>query len=218
MTSKFRVVVACFGAVLALGVFGVGVAQAARPVQPQWISNGGTIKSNISVEFTSSVSRLWAPGLSNVVIVCLKDEGIALLKPGGVTEVDKLVFRSCKLAEVKENATTKKAEEGPEIATCGVKNEGGTLGTIEVPTPIKDRLVWSRGSGPRVLDLFTPSAGKTFVKLVFEKSGTSACALATSFEVEGEQLGLIPRVSAANADEEVQAGLKTLKPNSNLAK
>jgi hypothetical protein len=219
MTSKFRVLAVCLGAALALSVFGAGAAQAARPFQPQWISNGATIKSNISVEFTSLVSRLWAPGLGNLIVVCLKDEGTALLKPGGKDEIDKLIFRNCKVAETKENSTTKKAEEGPEVSGCGADNEGGTVGIIEVPTPIKSRLVWSRvGNQARVLNLFLPSNPPTFVKLEIAKSGSAACALTTKFSVEGEQLGNVPRFSAANAYEEVQAGLQTFETKFEKAK
>jgi len=213
MTSRFKVPAVCLGALRALVMLGATAAQAARPFQPQWTANGATLKSNISIEFHSGVSRLWAPGLSNVVIVCKKDEGTALLKPEGKDEVDKLLFKECSLAEVKENATTKKLEEGPEIKGCIVKNEGGTEGTIEVPTPLQSKLVWTKGGTPRVLNLFKPNTGTVFVKLAFEKKGAEACLLATKFEVEGEQLGIVPRFSAANAYDETEAGLQTFETN-----
>jgi hypothetical protein len=210
MTSKFRVLLACLGAIAALSAIGAGSAQAARPAQPQWTVNGATIKSSVTVEFISQTSRLWSIGLSSV-IVCTLDQGIALLEPGGVDKIDKLVYTGCSLHVIKKTSLNK-FEEGEEATSCTVKSAGASVGEI-VPKPIRTRLVWS-ASGPALMfDLNEPESGTIFVTIEIGNVAGKTCLEKANLEVEGSVLAWLPRFSPVNAFEEALMGNELLETN-----
>jgi hypothetical protein len=194
MTSKIKVMLGCLGALLAMGVLGVGVAQAASPIQPQFISNNGeTIKSNLTVEDYGARTRLWDKELGTV-IRCEKatSEGTIGTKGRGTGKVS--YSGECKVFAATENATTKQVEEGEALSACAVTEP-------IVTESLKTRLVWAKGSSgsksspTNLLVLYEPASGTTFVGIVITGS---SCVIKGTDKVEGTQLGaaLAPKANA----------------------
>jgi hypothetical protein len=202
MTSKFKVLLVCVGAVVALSAVGAGSAQALRPTQPQWTVNGATLKSAITVEFSSLTTRIWVIGLS-AVIVCLHDEGIVLLEPGGLDKIDRFIHTGCSLHLIHRNAQGK-LEEETETAACTISSAGAPTGEIILTAGIKTHLVWSTGVTPLVLDLTEPAGGSsgTFVTIEVGNATGKTCLEKANLEVKGSYLTWLPRFSPANAYEE----------------
>jgi hypothetical protein len=185
MLSRFKILLGCLGALFALSVIGVGVAQAARPVQPHFTVNGGeTLSTHLTIEDNSTRGRLWSTELG-VVIRCEKDRSEGLIEPRGRGTENKVTYSECKLFATKENAATKQIEEGEELTKCVV----GTEGTL-VTKLLKARVVWSKGSPTLLLLAFEPETGNIFINIVISGTG---CLAAGTDPVEGSVLGLIPR-------------------------
>jgi hypothetical protein len=184
MLSRFKIMLGCFGALLALSVIGVGPALAARPVQPHFtVNNGETLSTHLTIEGRSTRVRLWSTELG-VVIRCENARGEALIEPKGRSTEDRAIYSECKLFATKENAT-KQIEEGEELTKCVV----GTAGTL-VTNPLKSRVVWSKSAIPRLLIATEPESGAIFIAI--RLSGTG-CVIDATESVEGSVLGLIPR-------------------------
>jgi len=184
MTSRFKVLIGCLSAVMALSAIGVGVAQAARPVQPQFQRNGVTIGEGFKVEASSQRSRLWA-STAGTVIRCEKDEATGTIGDSGLDNAE-VTYKECKLFTAVEN-TQKQFEEGEEIAGC-VVGEAGSITT----KPIRTHLVWLEG-GSEVYDLYLPNEGTTFVEISFGAS----CGVFKNLKlpVTGSVLGRVPRIN-----------------------
>jgi hypothetical protein len=179
MVSRFRVLMVCLGASLVLSAFGVGVAQAARPIQPHFTVKGGeTLKSNLTIEANLGRSRMWSTSLG-VVFRCEKDHAEGAIEPNGRAK-GKPNYSECKAFAAKENATTKQIEEGEELTAC----------TVTVATTLQiQRLGWSI-SLPFILILFEPASGTEFGTITV--TGATCIAKGT-FAVEGAVVGLVPR-------------------------
>jgi hypothetical protein len=190
MTSRFKVLVICFGAAMALSALMAGVAQAARPVQPQFTINGETIKSNITVEVRTHGSRLWVLGV--YLITCRRDEVTAVLEPRGLSK-SKITLNECSLHIINVNSDNKH-EEGEEFSrTCGVSNP------IVLP-PMRSRLVWAEGKND-VLTLVEPEEGTSFIFWeIIKTEGT--CLITGTDGLEGAALSWDPRFSTAAINEE----------------
>jgi hypothetical protein len=204
MTSRFKVLMVCLGAFVALSVAGVGVAQAARPAQPRFITNSGeTLQSNLSIEDSSQRSRLWSVSLG-AVVRCEKDESEGTIGPKGLDN-EQVVYRECKLFSIVENSD-KQHEEGEEIPGCEVGSPAGVIATA----PIKSHLVWAKGEN-KMRDLFEPVTGTVFTKILIKKVGALACPTGAevSLPVEGSVLGQIWRWRTGAAFEEATMGYLT---------
>ncbi len=182
MTSRFKVLMGCLSALLALSALGVGVAQAARPVQPQFISlqsglkGGETLKSNVTIEDVSARTRLWSPTLG-IVIRCERDSSEGHLEPKG-RDTGVVRYKECKVFDTKENTTSKQFEEAEELTGCSV--------TEPIETALlKSRLVWAKGSNV-LLTLYQPASGTLFVTI---KITGTACLAKGEDKVEGTVLG-----------------------------
>jgi len=180
----------CLGAVMALSAIGVGAAQAARPVQPQFIkaTKAGacceTIKSGVTIEDSSGRSRLWSP-TAGILIRCEKDFSSGTIGPKGLDNGE-VTYKECKVFKPEENVTTKQWEEGPEIGGCEV--EGGEIKTKH----IKSHLVWNKGKN-EVLVLYTPEVGTEFVPINIVPAG---CAVHGSFAITGGVLAQPTRINS----------------------
>ncbi len=174
-----------FSALLALGAIGVGMAQAASPIQPQYTSSrngviGETIKSNVTIEDVSARTRLWSTELS-LVIRCEKDSSEGFLEPNG-RDSGTVSYTECKVFGVKENAVAQ-IEEGEELK-CTVAEPIKTAS-------LSSRLVWAKGS-PVLLVLYQPKAGIGTAFVTIKLTGAS-CLPKGEYEVKGALLGLAPR-------------------------
>jgi hypothetical protein len=202
MTSKFKILTVLFGALLALNAIGIGVAQAARPVQPQWIANDGTIKSTLTLAYVSGEGRYWNEGMT-VWLLCTGDFGIDLVSLDLIRE-DSKYGRNCRPALSKENAA-KKLEVAEEISSCELNSPGASAGEL-IFEPTSSRLVWSEGSESEVLNLVKPAEGTTLFTFELTNAPGKTCVEKGTYEVKGEYLTLLPRVSAANAYAEAMEG------------
>jgi hypothetical protein len=201
MTSRFKILMVCLGAIMALSAAGVGVAQAARPRQPYFIHNSGeTLQSNISIEDSSQQSRLWNKELGTV-IRCEKDISEGTLGPQGVDN-GRINYKECKIFTIKENSD-KQFEEGEELVSCAVL--GGEITTQTV----KSHLVWAKGEN-KIRELFSPQMGALFVTISI-RNGTTKCPLGEKLELEvtGSVLGQVWRWRTGPAFEEAIMGYVT---------
>jgi len=177
--SRFRVLAVCLGVAMALSAAGAGVANAARPVQPQFARNGVTISTQFTIEIHSHVTRLWQPSLGQV-FRCAFDEGQATIDPRGLDEGEQHLY-GCVEFFIVDNTTTKQLEEGEEASKCTIHN-----GQIQIF--FRSHLVWRKGVDIPA-DLLLPQSGKL---AEFEIEGAT-CTSAGKYEVTGSVLAQIGR-------------------------
>lgn len=191
--SKFKIPLgACLTAMLILGIAGATVAQAARPIQPQYTRQGSTIAENLKIRDKSQPSRLWAPSLG-IVIQCSTDTSEGTIGPKGLSN-GVVKYHECKVFEATKNtvAQGEQFEEGAELAHCTVQSPGEAVGQITT-NRLKNHLVWQKGVN-KILVLYTPEVGTTFVELEVKESG-GACLAKGTFPVTGSILAAPTRVN-----------------------
>jgi hypothetical protein len=186
MTSRFKVLMVCLGALMALSAVGAGVAQAAQPLQPQFTREGKTISAQFTIRDSSQQSRLWAVALGTV-IRCEKDESDGTIGPKGLDNA-RIFYRECRVSSIKENAATKQFEEVEELAGCEV----GVNGEIRT-NQIQSHLVWEKGAN-KIRSLYTPFVGALFAEFTIKKiAGSELPCTGVTLKVEGSVLGQVWR-------------------------
>jgi hypothetical protein len=192
--SEFRVIrMACVGALMVLCAAGSGVAEAARPEQPQFTSSGSsgaageTIKSSLTVEDESGLSRLWSPSKS-IVVACNRSTSTGVLEAKGKGSSE-VTYKECGVFSTSEN-TAKQLEEGESLSGCAVKSKGAAEHEIK-SKPLKARLVWGKEETAYADEIFAryePKEGTTLIEI--EITGESCLAKGT-YKVEGSVLARV---------------------------
>jgi hypothetical protein len=183
MRSGFKGLTGCLGALLVLSAIVAGAAQAARPIQPHFTTNGGeTLKSNLTIEANIGRSRLWGVELGTV-IRCEKGSALGAIEPKG-RGIGTASYSECKVFATKENITTKQIEEGEEFTGCKIENI--------ITKPMRYRVVWSKTTIPLALLAMKPASGTEFASISI--SGSS-CLAKGIYVATGSMLSLIPRLN-----------------------
>jgi hypothetical protein len=209
MTSRFRILTACVGGVLALSALGAGTAQAARPEQPVFWHGGAAITASLATKTLSpGVYRLWWSAFG-VGVTCTTASGTGKLEAKGRTK-DEITYSGCKLVAQTANTTTEQTEEGAENANCTVKGGGAPAGEIKL-TGLKSRLVWAEGKNV-LLDLYEPEK-QPAVTLEVGKVGEGACADIGKYAMDGSWLA-----APSRANEEALVGNQLIESKKERAR